>query len=696
MRTLVVVVGALCVSLAGCRCGGNVNQVNPSLGVSPASLDFGQVKNGDRSTKTLKLEAQTRAPVVFSSITIEGEGAAAYSLGTTPAQVDALSTTTLQVTFAPTELRAYTATLVIASNDPDHATIRVVLAGEGAKPILEVTPECEASRMCVGTVVLSPPSIDFGAEPTERLMPIDPTRLPAVNVVNAGPVVLKVTKAAIEGADAAAFTFAGNAMIPASGLELDPSAGFNLAIRFKPTSEMQASYAATLVIESDDPDNARVTVALKGTLRPNLPPVVCANLVRVVPPPEGDAPREYNTAMEWDSLRMPPPGGYDFTSRRDVRPNELAVFSALSGSDVSTCTNDPEDGRTSLTWAWRLASAPPGAQNLPLSGSATPQVQLRPIVTGEYVLELTVRDVQMHATTVTMKFAVAIKQDLVAQLQWTGAADVDLDVHLVRPSAVTSATDPFSGAFSFFSAGAANKTAGDINGYAVTTQRAMPGAGFDFDWGAAGSSDDPKLNLDDTGAGALLENASLNYPENDALCATASCTYKVLVHYFKDARSHPMPAGCFVDGGVGCADGEACTCASAQRCVADSAPVGDAGVGAGKCYPAPKPVVRLFFKGSPTPANVIPLDTLVPPDELSLGAPCQMLYVADIAWPAKTAIGSLPDGGTPPPVVTVKGADAMGRVTPVIGRFGWRQTGGSLQCSPDVTLSGVQWYSRQP
>lgn len=686
---------AVLVSAAGCNCRQNVSNILPSLGVTPAGVDFGPVKVGQSSSRTVRLAARTQTNVTISGVTLEGAGAAAYRLGTAPTSIPSLGEQTLQLTFSPTALEAYPATLVIASDDPDRPTTRVAIAGEGARPILEVTPTCDSGLGCRGTVTVTPPAIDFGAEPTQRLVPIPETQLPTVVVVNGGPVDLTVTKLAIEGADAAAFTFMGT--LEPGGRVIEPAGGFNVPIRFVPTSEQQQAYVAELVIESDDPEAPRVTVALTGALRPNLPPQVCANLVRVVPPPSGDGPRDYSSASEWDALRTPPPGGYDFTGRRDVRPGELAIFSAHSpGEPTSACSFDPEDGRTSLTYAWRLSSTPRGAEGLGLSGATTSQVQLRPVVTGEYVLELTVADVQGHATTVTLRFAVAVKEDLVAQLQWTGAADVDLDLHLVRPSAATAGGDPFSGVFDFFSHGASGKTAGDINGYAVTTLRAMPAAGFDFDWGQAGSADDPRLNVDDTGAGELLENVSLNYPENDAPCATASCRYKVLVHYFKDARNH-SPTACFVDGGAGCLDGEACSCGTQERCVADGAPIGDAGVGTGKCFPPPKPVVRLFFRGSATPAAIIPLDTLMPPDELAAGAPCHVLYVADVQWPAKSLVGSLPDGGTPAPVVEVKGADLTGRITaPLVSRFGWRQTGGSLQCSPDATSSGVQWYTQQP
>lgn len=682
MRHLIISV--LFLSIGGCTCRPNVTQIRPSLGVSPVGADFGQVKTGTSAQITLTFAARTNAPVTLSSAKLEN--ASGFTLGAAPTSIDALGTAPMVVTFSPTALQAYTGTLVITSNDADSPTLRIALVGEGAKPILEVTPECLTARGCTDAVVVMPPSVDFGAEPFTRAAAVDPSKLPTVNLVNSGPVALTISKAAFEGTDAAAFSLAGNSMFPAAGLVLEPSEGRNLQLQFKPTALTQMTYAAQLVIASDDPDHPRVVVELRGTLAPNAAPVVCANLVRAVPPSSGDGPRDYGSAAQWAPLLVPPVTGYDFTLTRDVRPGDLAVFSAISDSStVSACTSDPEDGRTGLTYAWKLILAPAGVTALSLSGAATSQVQLRPVVTGEYQLELSVKDTQQRETKVQLRFSVAIKQDLVAQLQWPGFGDIDLDIHLVRPAA---------GVFSFFDA--PSKTAGDINGYAVSTLKANPGAGFNFDWGQAGSSDDPTLNVDDTGAGPLLENVSLNSPENDPACATASCTYGVYVHYFKDQRLS-APTGCIVDGGVDCRDGQACSCGATQRCVADSAPVGDAGIGTGKCFTAPQPVVRLFIKGAIAPAKTIPLEMLMPPDLLAIGAPCQVLHVADVAWPAKSAIGSLPDGGTPAPIISVPGADGTGRViSPQVSRFGYRQTGGSLQCSPDLTIGSVQWYSAQP
>ncbi len=695
MRVLCLI--GLVLTVSACKCGPAVAKVNPSLGVAPSGLDFGQVKVSESKQLTVRLESQTRTSVIFSSIVIEGGGAGAYRLGSTPLELGPQGTVTVTITFTPPAVAAFTASLVLNSNDPDRPATRIALAGEGAEPKIGVTPDCQGPRGCTAIVVVEPPSIDFGMEPLVRLMPVDPTRLPAIVVVNEGKVSLQVTGMTFGGVDAAAFSAAGNGGLPAGGLTLEPSAGFNLPIRFVPQSEQQASYSGTLTVTSDDPDRPSITVQLRGTLRPNLPPQICANLTRVVPQLIGDDPRDYGSSTFWMPLLIPPAGGYDFSATRDVRPDELVFFSATSDSaDATRCSSDPEDGRTGLTYRWRLISTPAGAQNLALSGATTSQVQLRPIATGPYTMELTVTDSRSSATTTTMRFAVAVKQDLVAQLQWEGFAGVDLDLHLIRPSAVTG-SDPYTGAFSTFTSGTAGKTSGDLNGFAKRTKDNNAVAGFDFDWGQPGASDDPQLNLDDRGDGQLIENASLNFPENDALCATASCTYRVMVHVFADNRMHVAPPACGVDGGVGCQDGEPCSCAPAARCVAESAPAGSAPSGSGKCYPSTQPVLRLFFKGSPAPATVVPLDGLMPADAVSLGAPCKLWHVADIAWPAVTAIGSLPDGGTPPPVVTVVGADGTGRVTnPSLARFGLRAAGGSLRCEPDTTQNALQWYSRQP
>lgn len=683
------VLAAIWCGAAACRgCDSSVKKVLPAIAVAPVSRDFGKVKAGGSAVLSLTVSAVSKAELLISSVRLEDaapQGASAFALSEVPSRVPELSEQSLQVTFSPQELRAYQAVLVILSNDPEHPETRVPLSGEGAKPSLAVVPECFSAKRCAGSATVEPPAIDFAPEPFERRLAPDVTTLPTVSLINEGEVELLITQLSIEGGDAGAFTFVGNSSLPAGGLPIEARGGVNLSLRFAPTSEAQTDYASEVVVRSDDSARPEVRVKLTGKLRPNLPPKVCANIVRVVPG-DGSAPLDYSKKQYWEPLLVPPPGGYDFSQSRNVQPKSLVSFSAISDSaDQTRCSSDPEDGRIGLSFEWKLLAAPAGAGPLALGGAATSQASLTPYATGEYTVGLTVKDTQGHATSTTLGFVVALKEDLVAQLSWNGFSEVDLDVHLIRPSSATAGS-PFSGAFSFFEEGSGT-TSGDINGYArYTGAPGVPGASFD--WGEPGTPDDPRLNLDDTGAGQLIENVSLNYPENDPRCAASSCAYKVMVHYFRDARAAVAPGPCIVDG-TSCKDGEVCNCAlQSTRCVANDAPKTAPPTGAGRCFVPPEPVLRIFIKGNPTPAAVIPLDNLTPPDKLVLPAPCQLLYLADIVWPAKGA-----DAGTPQ--VLVQGAD-RGRVTdPLVARFGFRQQS-SLQCSPNLTRNGVDWYGPAP
>jgi hypothetical protein len=684
-----VAVCFLLLASVGCRCGGKVNQVSPSIGTSPVQVDFGPVKVGTEAKRSVRIIAQTNTQLTLSSVAVSSSSGT-YRLTKPLDSVAGLSEDTIEITYKPIDYQADLGEVVIASNDPDRSEVRLPISGEGGKPILKVVPQCETAQKCTGTATVTPPSIVYAPEPYARLREIPVTELPSVAILNDGPVEMLLTKLSIEGPDAAAFIFQGNSSIPAGGLPIGAMAGVNLNIRFKPTSDTKTSYSAEVVIQADDPDKPEVRVALSGTLRPNLPPKVCANLIQVKP--YQDTIIDYSGASFWTPLLVPPVGGYDFSLTRDVSPRAEAIFSAISNvTDDTACTTDPEDGRIGLTYLWSVVSTPTGAGTIAFQSPTSSQATLRPLITGEYNLTLTVKDTQNNTTVVPIKLSVALKQDLVAQLQWTGTQDVDLDIHLVRPSAVTTPSDPWSGVFSFFNQGTNGTTSGDINGYSVG--RKSTTAGLDFEWGTTGTSDDPRLNLDDTGSGALVENVGLNKPENDPLCATSPCTYKVLVHYFKDGRAPPATS-CSVDGGVVCKDGEVCNCTAPKRCVANEAAINTTPSGAGKCFDAPKPVVRIFLKGSPVAAATVPLDTLSPADDLAIGAPCHMLYVADVVWPAKADAGTQLDGGPGLATIVVKGADGTGRViSPLWTRFGFRQQG-SLQCSPDD--SARSWYTKQP
>lgn len=658
----------LAAALVACR-GPSLSQVNPSLGVDTPALDFGAVKPGRTRALTVVLEARTNSPVALAQVSVAGEAFALTS--TPPERLAPFERFELRVAFSPAAAGAFDGVLTVGSDDVDAPQRSVPLRGLGVPPVGVLSLGCDADAGCAATVTGVPLRVDFGEEPLVRRLPLPFAALPFVTLQNVGVVPLSV--GALAPRDAGAFAVEG----PPLPLELSPDAGATWRLRFTPTLATQQRYADVLELETDEGVSPRRAVALAGTLRPNLPPAVCLNLTQAGRP---GAPRTWTAEADWAPLRAgPPDGGYDFRAARAVRPADVVTFSATSGPDERACTSDPEDGRLQLTYAWTLVRWPTGSNPPPLVSAASPAVQLVPLATGEYELELRVEDAQRNAAAARAVFRVANDAELAVQLAWAksdAGADVDLDLHLVRPLA-----RPF---------GVLGVDGGvlALDSSAFSVAATLADAGVRLDWGLPGAAwDDPTLTLDDTGAGARLEAITLDGPANDSACAAADCVYEVWVHQFRDARARGG-AACVVSG---CLDGERCGCGAGLVCVADVAPRDAGASGAGRCR-APVPVdVRVFAFAREVAA--IPLPTLTPPDELGVGAPCHALHVADVVWPRRGA-----DAGV---TVRVVGADGGARVTAAeVRRFGLRPAGPvpSQDCAPNARAASgaLPWYAEEP
>jgi hypothetical protein len=162
----------------------------------------------------------------------------------------------------------------------------------------------------------------------------------------------------------------------------------------------------------------------------------------------------------------------------------------LSG-EAST---DPE-GHEPLTYAWELTRRPPGSR-AELSNLASPRTRFFADVAGEYEVQLAVTNTLGVRSAPDRCAIEAIPADaLHVELTWdTPGADLDLHV--------------MDGDAALFS------IPGDC-----TWCNPRPA------WGATGSADDPRLDLDDRGGFG---------PENINVEAPADGTYDVSVHYFAE------------------------------------------------------------------------------------------------------------------------------------------------------------------
>ncbi|MBM4379588.1 MAG: choice-of-anchor D domain-containing protein, partial [Deltaproteobacteria bacterium] len=395
-------------ALAACRgCESTVSTVPPAASLTPRELRFGKVKVGAEGAAAFTVAAVTQATLMVEEAQLSSGstpgGAEAFTLGEAPTSVSAFEEASIPVTFRPAAEQAYEAVVSVRTNDPETPVHAVLLTGEGALPHLVVTPQCDPGvARCIGL----PPApgvlaLDFGAQPRRRVSPVPGNRLPSVALVNEGDVELLIGALRLEGPDAAAFSLRGAQ--PGTSLALQGGEGVNVQIEFTPTSEVQAAYAAELVITSDDPAHPEVRVSLAGALRPNRAPAVCANVVQVKPG-DGALPVQHDTAADWAPLLVPPADGYDFTATREVVPLSEVKLSALSSvTDAAACTADEEDPRDQLTFRWELLEAPAGSATGLLSGASTSVAVFRPVLTGDYRLRLTVMDTEQSSTSVTLR-----------------------------------------------------------------------------------------------------------------------------------------------------------------------------------------------------------------------------------------------------------------------------------------------------
>lgn len=113
---------------------------------APASLNLGSVLVGSSQSQTITLSNTGGSSLTVSGATVSGTGFSISGL-TCPFTLNAGSTATLNVSFAPTVTGTDNATLALASN-ASNPSVNVALSGSGTNP--------------AGTLGVSPGSLSFG------------------------------------------------------------------------------------------------------------------------------------------------------------------------------------------------------------------------------------------------------------------------------------------------------------------------------------------------------------------------------------------------------------------------------------------------------------------------------------------------------------------------------------------------------
>ncbi|MCB9663089.1 MAG: choice-of-anchor D domain-containing protein [Alphaproteobacteria bacterium] len=256
---------ALVLALGLVACGTDTPSLSrqlPLLAVAPAELDFGEVAVPTTVTESVAVANAGRAQLTFEA-ELRGADAQVFALATTEGTAGADGSVDLEISFSPPTFLAYTAELVITSNDDENPERIVPIRGQGVS-----AP--------VPDILLSTTSIDFGQVDGER------TEILTVENVGTDDLVLG-TVLQVGAPDFELVT-------DPSGNTLAPGDDVPVVIRYTPppadTSGDPPGASGELRFPSNDPDEPEVKVVLLANGGADYAyPVAVADCPSVVDPP---------------------------------------------------------------------------------------------------------------------------------------------------------------------------------------------------------------------------------------------------------------------------------------------------------------------------------------------------------------------------------------------------------------------------
>lgn len=222
----------------------------PEILIAPTSLVFGDVTTGSDALLIATISNNGTANLNISTIFIDGTNASEFSQSNSCAAIIPNATCQVSVTFTPSGDGSRTASLTIASDDPDSPTLKVPLTGTAT-----LIPEPK--------ITVAPTSINIGT------VQITGSANRIITVTSSGTGPLSVSNVALSGTNATEFSQSHNCTTVTAGESC------SISLTFTPASV--GSKSALLTIASDDASTPSVAVSIsaEGTDQP-LPNIVVA------------------------------------------------------------------------------------------------------------------------------------------------------------------------------------------------------------------------------------------------------------------------------------------------------------------------------------------------------------------------------------------------------------------------------------
>jgi hypothetical protein len=202
------------------------------LFVNPAAMAFGQVTVGDTVQLPLSIKNYSDSMLTITRMQLTGTDQAQFSFSQSiPLNIAPLDSVQLPVQFFPDQIRAFSATLVIAT---PQDSLQVPLNGSGVIPDIFVTPA----------------SVNFNT------VDVGDSLLNFVRIYNVGQGTLKIQD--LDSSDPAFATRLFNTPVNIRSGQQD-----TLYILFKPDTTQV--YSEHIIIYSNDPDEAQFNIDVTGT-----------------------------------------------------------------------------------------------------------------------------------------------------------------------------------------------------------------------------------------------------------------------------------------------------------------------------------------------------------------------------------------------------------------------------------------------
>ena len=212
--------------------------------VDSTSIDFGSMQLGQNLTRTITITNAGDLDLGINSISISGTGAASFTENNACTTISAGSTCSIELTYTASEEGTQKATLVINSTDGDTPSVSVSLSGTAQ---LELSPEIEVNVS----------SIDFGT------IEAGTSKSEAITIMNTGGAALTISGINVTGSEF--LKTADNCSIIAAG----SSCSTEVTYQANPGAS-----TGSVIITSDDEDEASTTVSLAGIGETVTPPTL--------------------------------------------------------------------------------------------------------------------------------------------------------------------------------------------------------------------------------------------------------------------------------------------------------------------------------------------------------------------------------------------------------------------------------------